>query len=125
MNNERIIDAITAFQEADTPVRATAALKGLAVIRAELQAEQKLYEASGAVQLPEGFVVFAMRVMKEAKKLREAGNAPTSLAYADPYGSAVWILPDAADIGQLITLAASALLLAVEPPTIEGEVKSP
>lgn len=123
MNQERIIAAIDAYLNAKEPNDANAALTALVRVKYDLQGEMDSMAAKGAVTLPEGFVEFAMRAMKKAKQLREAGNAPTSLAYADPYGKAFWIVPGESDVDQLTTLAAAALLMAVEPATIEGQGK--
>lgn len=78
------------------------------------------------ITVPEGFTEFAMQMMARAVKLREAGfmnlhtNPPPSVAYSAG-GRAVWIMDS--DMQELVEVAARALLLAVEPPTIEGAAK--
>ena len=121
MSPERIIKAIQNYLDAITPDAAVDTLTALIHIKYDLEAELEIAASNGTMSVPEGFVEFSMMTMKKAKDLRSAGNAPTSLAYSDPYGSAIWIYPEAQDMEQLLTVAASALLLAVEPVTVEGE----
>lgn len=116
MNAERIISAIDAFAIATTPETAVAALGVLMNVRAELMGELQAMKANGAETLPEGFVEFAMNVMKSAKELRAAGHVPFTVAYSSRNGKAYWFsVHDEIDVQDLVTVAANALLLAVEP----------
>jgi hypothetical protein len=84
-----------------------------------------------AVQLPEGFVEFAMRAMKEAQEQRSRGGAEYTVAYADFAGKAHWFasanvaamtLIGESAVDELVKIAGAAIVLAVEPtPTLEGK----
>lgn len=134
MNTERIIAAIEAFQNAEGADAAVAAMHKLNHVKYELKAELEKMREGGAVSLPEGFVEFAMNVMKEAKELRAKGGEPLAVAFSDITGRAHWFasanvqamgMIDESPLLELTKIAANALLLAVEPPTMEGTANAP
>lgn len=74
------------------------------------------------IEVPEGFVEFSLQVMQRAAELRKAGaSVPSAIAYTDA-GKAIWDNK----MQHCVETAARALLMAVEPVTIEAEaVDSP
>lgn len=128
MDAKRIDNLLTDLIDARTPAEAGQAMRNLVLLRAEIRNE--LPAQQKPVELPEGYVEFAMAVMKRAKTIEHHEIA--SVGYMDVIsGKAVWVTGDWADAGApenqidvLIKIGALALRMAVESPTIEGTVNA-